>query len=110
MSEVEKLKAQITAIYEGLSNLVSRLNEIEESWAQAPPQVKAEGEVDPEEIEGAIWTPYNSGKGEWVFSDKLPKLKVALEKAGKRLEHGDYIYRLQGTEDKCIARYPKSKK
>jgi len=109
LSELEKLKAQINAVYEGLSLILSRWNEIEESWGQAPAQVKAEAEVDPKEIAEATWTKYTKGSGEWAFSDKLPKLREALLKADKRLEFEGHTYRLQGAENKFVARYPKKK-
>ncbi len=73
------------------------------------PAPKVETEVDPKEIAEAQWTRYDKGKGEWAFSDKLPKLKAALLRSDKRLEFEGHTYRLQGAEDKFVARYPKKK-
>ena len=72
-------------------------------------QVKTEAEVDPKEIAEATCTKYTKGSGEWAFSDKLPKLREALLKADKRLEFEGHTYRLQGAENKFVARYPKKK-
>ncbi len=75
----------------------------------APPEVKVETEVDPKEIEAAVWTPYKRGSGSWAFSDRLPTLKAALKKAGKKLDFEGYRYQLQGEQDRFVARYPKKK-
>lgn len=39
---MEKVKAQVNAIYEGMASIVSRINELEESFNQLPALAKAE--------------------------------------------------------------------
>ena len=63
ISEVEKLKAQVNRIYEGLASIVSVLNELEEAWEQG------------QGIWGASnikWTQAEGAKGPYERADQQP--------------------------------------
>ena len=80
--ELQRISAEIQAIRESLKSLVFRLEEIEESFKQMPPNVKAQLSIDPKEIEKLPWHPYREGhRAAWIFADTkgAEELKKLLE-------------------------------
>lgn len=115
MSEIEKLKAQVNRIYEGLAGIVSALNELEEAWEQGGKAVAAEVAVEKVAKEAlAKATPMKNKPGLWLWSRDSPALKDALLKSKRRLtltiEGKNYNVRLgDGREEKdaFISFWPK---
>jgi len=86
MSDIEKLKAQINRIYEGLAGIVNALEEIEEAWGQggkeAATAIAAEKTVK-EALSRA--KPMREKAGFWMWSRDAPDLKNLLLANNRRL-------------------------
>jgi len=108
--EIERLNAEVTAIREALKSLVARLEEIEQSFKQMPPDVKARLSIDPEEIEKLPWKEYQPGKkAGWIYADleEAEDLRRLLERVHHPVKIGDFSYRLsRGKTRNFITRKP----
>jgi len=108
--EIQKLNAQIQAICEALKGLVSRLDEIERSFKEMPPDVKAKEALDPEELERLPWRAYREGhRSGWIFADTkgAEQLREILKEAKRPIRVGEFSYRLsKGQNREFISRNP----
>ncbi|MHA1589154.1 MAG: hypothetical protein ACTSVA_00930 [Candidatus Njordarchaeales archaeon] len=96
-TEKIRLQAQIFELTQIISILMDRLRMLKEA-------------VNKDKI---LWHPFKSGRGEWAYSDKLPKLRETLIKHKARNQKyfykDGYNYRLSGDEDRFIQRYKTEK-
>lgn len=106
MTLQQLLKAKLDTIEEGLKAITERLSEINRTYNDMPPKVKAQIDLDAQALEKHEWTPFKNRKGAWIFSDKVPDLKKALLEQGS-IEIESFRYRLSGDKDKFIVRFPK---
>jgi len=111
VSEIEKLKAQVGVIGEGLFAIVERLTEIEETWEQGG-RAGAEAVAVEKAVAALPWEERQGEKGpyEWVTrrgtqnSDGFRALLAALQGSkGHRLSTGEHYYWL-GSEGDAIFR------
>jgi len=94
---LERLNAEVTAIKEALKSLAVRLDEIEQSFKQMPPDVKVQLSLDPKEIEALPWRQYQAGeKAGWIYADleEAEELRKMLESVNHPVKIGNYSYRL----------------
>lgn len=116
MSEIERLKAQLGVISEGLFSIVERLHEIEQTWDQGG-RAGAEAVAVEKAIAVLPWEQRQGNKGpyEWVTkrqtqnSDNFRALQAALQDKGGRLSVGEHYYWL-GSEGEAVFRRSKRKR
>jgi len=102
------LEAKVNAIYQSLAALVERLDDIDNSWRNMSPHDQVLLNIPPEELDRLPWTKYPSGPfGEWTLAKNARILAEALgRQPTKSLIMAGFEYRLQGTDDRFIARWP----
>jgi len=84
LSEIEKVKAEVNTIFEGLSNIVSRLGEIEETWDQNRQGAQIVGLETLAQEAFSKATQMKDKLGRWLWSRDAPELKAVLLKAEKK--------------------------
>jgi len=87
-----------------LSDLLGNLEEATRLIKEALPTL-APLEV---KVDTFPWTPYKTGKGEWILHDRVPEAKELLEalKANQgKLDLAGFHYHIQGERGQFIARY-----
>jgi len=109
-----KNEAQIKAIREGLEGIVQQLKDIEATWIQMPPEVKAELELDPKTLDNLPWRAYDKGPGSWIFGDTngAEKLVELIKESAKgEVPIGEFKYKISHGRDRdFISRTPIEKR
>ena len=102
------LEAKVNAICQSLTALVEHLDDIHNSWNNMSAKEQTMLNIPPEELDRLPWTKYPSGPfGEWTLAKNARILAEALRRQPtKSLIMAGFEYRLQGTDDKFIARWP----
>jgi len=107
---MSKLEAQINTIRDGLSEILKRLDKIERVYEELPAKVKAEVELNPEDLDALPWRLYKEGhRSGWVFSDQegAEKLLELIKESKEDIHIGNFKYHLShGDNRSFISRNP----
>jgi hypothetical protein len=88
---IDWVKKRIAELEEELSKMKEILSVLEKQQLT----VQCTETFTEEDLAALPWKKYPSGRGEWVFADKVPKALVErLEKEGQ-VELGGYVYSLR---------------
>jgi len=108
LRKLAKIEAEVGAIRQSVAMLAERLKEIDDSWNAMTVEEQTMLNIPTEELDQLPWTRYPSGPfGEWTLSKNAPILVEALRREPtKSLMIAGFEYRLQGRDDKFVARWP----
>ena len=116
LSELEKVKAEVNAIFEGLSNIVAQLTEIQKTWDQSG-KVGAEAIAIERLAKEAIekTRQMRNRPGLWLPSVEAPELKNLVlrhmpDGFDVELERGRFTLKIYGENNGFISFWPRSSK